>query len=62
MKLYVVVTGSAFALLFIAHVARIAVEGWQVARSPVFIITTIISLGICLWAVHLYRQRPSRSA
>jgi hypothetical protein len=59
MKLYILVTGSAFALMFSAHVARVAVEGWYVAASPVFIITTVGSLAVCVWAVYLYRQSLS---
>jgi hypothetical protein len=62
MKLYILVTGCAFALLFLAHVARVASEGWHVAASPVFIITTVGSLAICVWAVYLYRQSLSRAA
>lgn len=61
MKLYILVTGLAFALLFLAHVARVALEGWDVAASPVFIITTLGSLAMCMWAIYLYRQQPSRS-
>lgn len=57
MRLYILVTGSAFALLFVAHVARIALEGWRVAANPLFIIATLGSIAICTWAIHLYRNR-----
>lgn len=56
MKTYIVVTGLAFALLALAHVARIFLEGWQVASSPVFVLTTLGSVAISAWAIFLYRQ------
>ena len=59
MKTYLVVTGVAFALLFLAHVARVAVEGWQVAASATFIVTTLGALAIAAWAFHLYRSLRS---
>ena len=59
MKLYILITGIVFALLFLAHVARLVLEGWQVA-SPVFVITTLASLAMCVWAISRYRQQQSR--
>ena len=59
MKLYILITGIVFALLFLAHVARLVLEGWQVA-SPVFVITTLASLAMCIWAISRYRQLQSR--
>jgi dolichyl-phosphate-mannose--protein O-mannosyl transferase len=56
MKLFIVVTGIAFGLLFLAHVARVLLEGWHVAMSVVFIVTSLGSLAICVWAFWLYRQ------
>jgi uncharacterized membrane protein len=56
MKLYLVVTGVAFALLFLAHIARVALEGWHVATGAVFVATTLGSLLICVWAFRLYRE------
>jgi hypothetical protein len=55
MKLYLIVTGVAFALLFLAHVARVALEGWHVATGAVFVATTVFSLLTCVWAFRLYR-------
>ncbi len=56
MKSYVIVTGLAFALLAPAHVARIFLEGWHVATSPMFIITTLASVAISIWAACVYRR------
>lgn len=61
MKAYVLVTGAACALLFAAHVARIASEGWHIATELTFVSSSVASLSICLWAGFLYR-RLSRSS
>jgi hypothetical protein len=55
MKLYLIVTGIAFALLFLAHIARVALEGWHVATGAVFVVTTLGALVICVWAFRLYK-------
>lgn len=56
MKLYLIVTGIVFALLFLAHVARLASEGWHLATGAVFAVTTLGSLLICVWAFRLYKN------
>lgn len=61
MKAYLVVTGVAFMLLVAAHVARIVVEGWHVAGSPAFIISTFVAVAMCVWAACLYRRLSSRA-
>lgn len=43
-------------LLVAAHVARIVLEGWQVASSPVFLVTTLGAAAMCVWAACLYRR------
>lgn len=59
MKAYLVVTGLAFVLVIAAHVARIVVEGWHVAGSPAFIISTLVAVAMCVWAACLYRRLSS---
>ena len=54
MKLYVAVTGFAFVLLFLAHVARVVMEGWHVATGGMFVVTSLLSLAISIWAAVLY--------
>ena len=61
MKSYIIVTGLAFAFLALAHVARIFLEGWHVASSPVFVFTTLGSVAICIWALYLYKRLPSHA-
>ncbi len=60
MKAYLMTTGALFALLTLAHLVRIVVEGRHVATDPVFAIFTIIAAGLCVWALLLLRK-SSRS-
>lgn len=55
MKLYLLVTGFSFLLLFAAHIARVWVEGWHVA-NPTFVVTTVGALLAAGWAAYLYKQ------
>jgi len=55
MRAYLVTTAVVFALLVLAHVARVVAEGWSVAMNPWFILTTIASAGLSLWGVRLLR-------
>jgi hypothetical protein len=54
---YVIATGIAFALIFLAHVARVFAEGTAILREPMFILTSILSLGLAVWAVFLVTRR-----
>lgn len=58
MKSYVITTGSVFALVALAHVARAIEEGSGVLKNPWFVATTILSVGLCAWALRLLK--PSR--
>lgn len=55
MKAYVIATGGIFALLTIAHVARVAIEK-QLATDPVYILFTLISAALSIWAWRVYRR------
>ena len=55
MKPYVITTGALFALLTVAHIWRGFVEP-HLAREPVFILFTLITLGLSLWAWRLLRR------
>jgi hypothetical protein len=57
-RAYIGITGLIFALMFAAHVARAWVEGTGVLREPIIIVTTILSLGLAVWAVVLLSGRP----
>ena len=56
MRAYVMTTGVAFALLALAHVWRLAVEGWGPLANPFFILTTLIATGLALWSLRLLRR------
>lgn len=56
MKIYVVVTGIVFALLAVAHIARIVMEGAQVLFEPIFLFTSVASVGLVLWAIILVER------
>ena len=58
MKLYVVTTGATFALLVLAHIARVIAEGGRPLTEPVFVISTLVSLALCVWAIVVLRQLP----
>jgi len=58
MRTYVGITGLLFALLFAAHVARILAEGSGLLREPLIIVTTVLSLGLSIWALVLLTRGP----
>jgi hypothetical protein len=60
MRAYVGITGLIFALTFAAHLARVYIEGRQLLGNPIFIATTLIALGLSVWAV-LLLTKGSRS-
>jgi hypothetical protein len=54
MKPYIVTTGIIFGLLLISHVARVVVEGTHLIREPIFLLTTIASGAVFIWAITLF--------
>jgi hypothetical protein len=62
MRTFVATAGSLFGLIFIAHVLRLAMEGLGPLSDPVFILTSIASIGLFAWAaILLSSSRASRS-
>lgn len=61
MKTYVLTTGSLFLLLLGAHVAR-AIREPHLLRDPWFMLTSLISLVLLVWAWGLYRRLPPAGA
>lgn len=55
MKSYVLTTGILFFALFGAHVARVIQER-HLARDPWFVVTSLLSLVLVVWAWRLYRH------
>ncbi len=58
MRTYVGITGLVFALMFAVHVARILAEGSGLLREPIIIVTSLLSLGFCIWALVLLTRGP----
>ena len=58
MRTYIAVTGTLFLLLTFAHVWRVIVER-NLGRDPFFIVVTIVSTGMAIWALRLLR-RPTQ--
>jgi hypothetical protein len=52
MRAYLAVTGTVFALLTLAHIWRAIVES-RLATDPWFILVTLLSAVLCLWACRL---------
>jgi hypothetical protein len=53
MKAYVTTSGSIFGLVTLAHVLRMFAEGSHVLHDPWFVVLTLVSAGLCGWAVRL---------
>jgi hypothetical protein len=49
-KAYLVTTGSVFALMVAMHVAKVFAEGVQLAKSPIFMLLTLVAAGLSVWA------------
>jgi hypothetical protein len=60
MRAYVMTTGAVFGLLALAHLWRVIEEGWGVASDPFFILTSLVSAGLCLWALRMIRHAAPR--
>lgn len=56
MKGYRFSTGAVFALLLLAHLARLAAEGFHLLKAPVFLGTSLLSFGLVVWAWRLACQ------
>ena len=55
MKAYLITTGIVFGLITVAHVWRAFAEGSHLATDPVFIVLTLLSAGLCIWAFRLLK-------
>jgi len=56
MKLYIITSGSIFALIAIAHIARIAMESPNILREPLFLILTLLAAALSIWAFVVLRR------
>ena len=58
MRAYVITTGTVFGLVFLAHLARLFVEGGPIARDPVFYALTALAAGLSAWAWRVLGTLP----
>jgi hypothetical protein len=56
-RAYVATTGVLFAAITVAHVWRAYEEGRGVAHDPFFLLLTVISAALTVWALVLLRRR-----
>ena len=59
MKAYVMTTGAVFGLITLAHVLRVVAEGPRLAADPFFVLLTVLSTALCLWAWRVLRLTRS---
>ena len=55
MKAYIITTGLIFALITIAHLARMVTET-HVLTEPLYLLLTILSAALAIWAVVVLRR------
>ena len=55
MRAYIITTGVIFALITIAHIARLASES-HVLREPLFLVLTVLSAALAVWSVIVLRR------
>jgi len=55
MRAYVMTTGVLFGLITMAHVWRVFEEGPGLATNPWYVLITLATAALCLWAWRLLR-------
>jgi hypothetical protein len=55
MKAYVTTTGVVFALITVAHIVRVIAEGPRLLTEPLWVLLTLATAGLSLWAWRLLR-------
>ncbi|MGE5098645.1 MAG: hypothetical protein ACM3SX_01555 [Deltaproteobacteria bacterium] len=56
MRAYLWITGTIFGSITVAHVWRMVSESRSLAKDPFFILLTVISAILCVWAASLVRS------
>ena len=55
MKAYLLTTGTIFGLVTLAHIWRVISESSSLAKDPFFMLLTVLSASLCIWALRLIR-------
>jgi hypothetical protein len=58
-RAYLITTSILFALIVVAHIARVFAESTAVMRDPWFVGLTLLAIGMCGWGLRLLRQSPA---
>ena len=60
MKAYLMTTGVVFGLITLAHIVRVVMEGPHLLKEPLYIVLTLLTAGLSVWAWSLLRvaSRP----
>jgi hypothetical protein len=53
MKAYIITTGIIFALITVLHIWKAVAEGPGTAKNPLFIVLTLLTTGLSVWAFRL---------
>ena len=61
MRPYLFVTGTVFALIVVAHVARAVAEGMTPMHDPWWDALTLLAAGLSIWAFRLALKQPKTS-
>jgi hypothetical protein len=54
-KAYVTITGAVFGLITVAHLLRVIAEGPHLISEPWFVLLTVATASLCVWAWRLLR-------
>lgn len=57
MRAYIITTGIVFALLVVMHVWRVVAESHALVSDPHFLILTVVSGALSIWAFTLLLRR-----
>lgn len=56
MRAYILTSGAIFGLITIAHLLRMVMEGRHLVTEPVYILLTIASAALAIWAWRVLAQ------
>ena len=62
MKAYLWVTAMIFGLLTLLHGWRVIAERASLARDPWFLVITLLSAALCVWAIRLLLRTRAPAA
>ncbi len=58
MKSYVLTTGIIFGLITVVHIWRAIVENMSPVKEPSFVLFTLLTAALSVWAWKVYRRLP----